>query len=57
MARPAPTSTISQVPELKRRLAELGMETKGTKAELLARVERYLNEQGKEEGGRGGGEG
>lgn len=27
-------------------MAELGLETKGTKAELLAKVEKYLNEQG-----------
>ena len=27
-------------------MAELGLETKGTKAELLARVEKYLKEQG-----------
>ena len=32
--------------ELKRKLAELGLETKGTKTELLARVEKYLHEQG-----------
>ena len=28
-------------------MAELGLETKGTKAELLARVEKYLKEQGR----------
>lgn len=35
-----------QVPELKKKVAELGLPTKGTKAELLARVEKYLHEQG-----------
>ena len=34
-----------QVPELKRKVATLGLEAKGTKAELLARVEKYLQEQ------------
>ena len=34
-----------QVPELKRKVAELGLEAKGTKVELLARVEKYLQEQ------------
>ena len=34
-----------QVPELKRKVAALGLEAKGTKAELLARVEKYLQEQ------------
>ena len=32
--------------DLKRRVGELGLETKGTKAELIARVEKYLSEQG-----------
>lgn len=32
--------------ELRNRVNELGLETKGTKAELIARVEKYLNEQG-----------
>lgn len=42
-----------QVPELKRKVAALGLEAKGTKAELLARVEKYLQEQeGKGERGR-----
>ena len=35
-----------QVAELKRKLAELGLDNKGTKAELIARVEKYLTEQG-----------
>ena len=35
-----------QVPELKKKLAELGLPTKGPKAELLARVEKYISEQG-----------
>ena len=35
-----------QVPELKKKVAELGLSTKGTKAELLARVEKYIREQG-----------
>ena len=34
------------MPELKKKVAELGLPTKGTKAELLARVEKYLHEQG-----------
>lgn len=33
--------------ELKRKVGELGLETKGTKAEVIARVEKYLSEQGK----------
>lgn len=36
----------AQVQELRKQAAELGLETKGTKAELLARVEKYLKEQG-----------
>lgn len=32
--------------ELKKKVAELGLPTKGTKVELLARVEKYLHEQG-----------
>ena len=32
--------------ELRKRVAEVGLDTKGTKAELIARVEKYLNEQG-----------
>lgn len=35
-----------QVAELRQRVAGLGLETKGTKAELIARVEKYLSEQG-----------
>lgn len=35
-----------QVPELRAKLGEWGLETKGTKAELLARVDAYLKEQG-----------
>lgn len=38
--------SLLQVPELKKKVAELGLPTKGTKAELLARVEKYLHEQG-----------
>lgn len=38
---------LFQVAELKRKLAELGLDNKGTKAELIARVEKYLAEQGK----------
>ena len=37
---------VNQVQELRKQAAELGLETKGTKAELLARVEKYLREQG-----------
>ena len=37
---------LFQVAELKRKLAELGLDNKGTKAELIARVEKYLTEQG-----------
>jgi hypothetical protein len=37
---------LLQVAELKRKLAELGLDNKGTKAELIARVEKYLTEQG-----------
>ncbi len=37
---------LLQVAELKRKLAELGLDNKGTKAELIARVEKYLAEQG-----------
>jgi hypothetical protein len=35
-----------KVVELRRRVSELGLDTKGTKAELITRVEKYLNEQG-----------
>lgn len=35
-----------QVAELRQRVAGLGLETKGTKADLIARVEKYLSEQG-----------
>lgn len=31
---------------MRKQAAELGLETKGTKAELLARVEKYLKEHG-----------
>ena len=37
---------LAQVQELRKQASELGLETKGTKAELLARVEKYLKEQG-----------
>ncbi len=36
----------TQVPELRTKLGEWGLETKGTKAELIARVDSYLKEQG-----------
>ena len=35
-----------QVQELRKQASELGLETKGTKAEILARIEKYLKEQG-----------
>lgn len=35
-----------QVAELRQRMGSIGLDTKGTKAELIARVEKYLNEQG-----------
>ena len=34
------------MPELRKQAAELGLETKGTKAEILSRIEKYLKEQG-----------
>ena len=37
-----------QVADLRGKLGELGLETKGTKAELIARVEKYLSEQGEQ---------
>lgn len=39
-------NVLSQVGELRKRVAEVGLDTKGTKAELIARVEKYLSEQG-----------
>ena len=35
-----------QVPEVRKQAAELGLESKGTKAEILARIEKYVKEQG-----------
>ena len=35
-----------KVQELRKQAADLGLASKGTKAELLARVEKYLKEQG-----------
>ena len=35
-----------KVQELRKQAAELGVETKGTKAEILSRIEKYLKEQG-----------
>lgn len=35
-----------QVAELRQRVGELGLDTKGTKAELIARVEKFISEQG-----------
>ena len=40
------TDVSRQVPELRKQAAELGLETKGTKAEILSRIEKYLKEQG-----------
>ncbi|XP_003383137.1 PREDICTED: SAP domain-containing ribonucleoprotein-like [Amphimedon queenslandica] len=34
-----------KVAELRQRMGSIGLDTKGTKAELIARVEKYLNEQ------------
>lgn len=39
-------TTRTQVAELRQRVAELGLDTKGTKAELIARVEKFISEQG-----------
>ncbi len=43
---PHTSHTLTQVPELRAKLGEWGLETKGNKTELLARVDAYLKEQG-----------
>lgn len=37
---------VHEVADLKKKVTELGLEAGGTKAELLAKVEKYLSEQG-----------